>query len=239
MAVTNGNRQSVIRNTAATSPSWRRAKWLTTQSPAPPSLPSGDFLLVHLAISLDKSVEWVKHGADFLTKATLTPTYIANTGIRHEFWFKDSSDPSTPLSGSRNIQVQFNSSNFNGFNICAMCFSGASGIGTRHFVGNNGRTNTVTMPVSAGSQVYGTGTSTGAYTKMVMDGVNVFPSNLKPNQANIMKVVVGALTTSPVSAGTIDVTAQAIVGGISTNAAIEILASSGGGGSTRKRILIV
>jgi len=238
MAVSNGNRGGVTRNTAATSPAWRRAKWLTNQNPAPPSLPSGDFLLVHIAIPQNKSIQYVKHGTDNLTRFNSSPKWISSAGIRHEFWFKDSSDAATPLSGVQNIEVQFNSSIFNGFRITAMCFSGASGIGTQYYFGNNGRTHTRTMSVSEGSQVYGTGTSTGAFTKMVMNGVDRLPATLQPNQANIIKIIVGALTTSAVSAGTIDVTAQANVGGVTTNAAIEILAS-GGGGSTRRRIQIV
>ncbi len=241
MAVSNGNRGGVTRNTAATSPAWRRAKWLTNQSPAPPSLPSGDFLLVHIAIPQNKAIQYVKHGTDNLTKFNGTPKWISAAGIRHEYWFKDSSDATTALSGVQNIEVQFNTSMFNGFRITAMCFSGASGLGTMHYFGVNGRTHTRAISVSEGSQVYGIGTSTGAFTKMVMDGVNVFPANLQPNQANIIKVIVGALTTSAVSAGTIDVTAQAVTGGVTTNAAIEILASGGGGGggSTRRRTIIV
>ena len=238
MAVSNGNRGGVTRNTAATSPAWRRAQWLASQSPAPPSLPSGDFLLVHIALPQNKAIQYVKHGTDTLTEATLSPNWRSTPGIRHEFWYKDSSDASTALSGVQNIEVQFASSMFNGFRITAMCFSGATGIGTLHYFGNNGRTHTRTMSVSEGSQVYGVGTSTGAFTKMVMDGVDVLPANLQPNQANIQKIIVGALTTSAVSAGTIDVTAQANVGGITTNTAIEILASGGGGSTRRRRILI-
>tara|TARA_R100001463_G_scaffold23289_3_gene55952 strand:+ start:286 stop:1011 length:726 start_codon:yes stop_codon:yes gene_type:complete len=240
MAVTNGNRQSVIKNTSnAVSPVNRRITWATNQSPPPPTLPSGDFLLVHIAVAANKSVQWVKHGTDNLTKATLSPMWRNTPGVRHEFWYKNSSDASTPESGLKQIQVQFNSTYFNGVSICAMCFSGATGIGTTHYFGNQATPHTRSMSVSAGSQVYGASTSTGAYVKMIMDGVNVLPANLKPNQANINKVVVGALTTSPVSAGTIDVVAQPNPFGVGTNVAIEILASGGGGGSTRGRRILI
>lgn len=239
MAVSNGNRQSVIKNTAATSPSWKRLTWATNNSPAPPSLPSGDFLLVHISYAANQSLLHVKHGTDSLTRVSVSPAYIgSSTGIRHEFWFKDSSNASTALSGVQKIEVQFNSSFFNGVSVCAMCFSGASGIGTNYYYAVSGRTNTKTMSVSEGSQVYGTSTSTSAFTKMVMDGVDRLPANLKPNQGNINKIIVGALTTSAVSAGTIDVTAQANSGGACSNAAIEILASGGVSLRTRRRILI-
>lgn len=230
MAVGNGNRESVVKNTSAAAPSWRVLTWATSNSPPPPTVVSGDFLLIHVTYANNIALSSVTHDGDALTKAG-SKWQVSPTGQRHEFWYLP-----TPVAGVKEIKVTFASSMYNGISVCAMCFSGASGIGTIQYFGESSTPHTRSVSVSADSMVYGTSSSDGTYTNMIMDGVTVLPVNLKPNQVNVNNIVVGALTTSPVSAGNINVTATAPSGDVS-NVAIEIQAS-GSSGSTRRRIII-
>ena len=230
MAVGKGNRQSVIKNTAPAA--WTVASWLKSESPATPSMTGADLLLVHVVFGNNIAVSGITHNGNALTK--IGHNYFSGLGQREEFWYM-----LAPDSGSQDIVVTLNSAMFNGMSICAMGFTNATGIGLHAFNGANPTEHARTRTVSDGSMVYVTGISTVSHDDITIDGVQILPANLKPNQANVNDVVSGAISNSAHSAGTISTETDATIGGSITNSYVEIVDGNGGGGGSRRRLIII
>lgn len=217
MAVSNGNRESTVKNTSAVVPSWINLTWATADSPAPPTVAAGDLLLIVLSYANNIALNHVRHDGDDLTRAG--GGWLTSAGLRQEYWYI-----TAPASGLKEITVQFASAMFNGVSVCAMCFAGASGIGVLDTNDISATPHTQSITVSEGSMVYATMSSTGSHTSIAIDGTTILPANFEPNQVNVNKIVSGAWTTSSLSAGSIDVVTSQPTGSLS-NSSIEILAT--------------
>jgi hypothetical protein len=211
MAVSHGNRESVIRNTAAAA--WTTATWATSDSPAPPSMSGADLLLVHIVFGNNIATNSITHNGNSLTK--IGSNYFSGLGQREEFWYMLNPD------SSGNIVVNLASAMFNGISICAMGFVGATGIGGHGFNGAGSDPNNQNRTVGEGSMVYVTGISTVAHTSITIDGSTILPANFEPNQVNVNDIVSGAWSTSSHSAGTIATATDAQFSNI-TNSYVEI-----------------
>lgn len=221
MAIANGNRGSGSKSTV--SPAWTVATWANT--PNPPSVASGDFLLVAVSYAANIAMSNVTHAGNNLTRAG--GQWLSSAGITHEFWYT-----ATPTTGVQTIECTLASSYFSPLAITAMCFSGASGIGTISFNDSSATPHSDTFAVTDGSMVFTYATSTTAHTSIEIDGTVVLPANFEPNQFNINKIVSGAWTTTPISGTSVTTETVQFTGSIS-NSSIEIQASGGGGGGRR------
>lgn len=225
MAVSHGNRAATIKNTAAAA--WTTATWATSDSPAPPSVASGDLLLIGVALASNITISSCTHNGIALTSAGAH--YHSSLGVKEQFFYT-----TTPSTGIQNIVVTLSSAYFSGISISAMCFAGASGVGTPVWNDASSDPNTQSYSVSAGSMMYATGGSNVAHDDITIDGnvVTGVSGNLSPNQSNINKIYSGSWSGSSHSAGSITIETDGTSGVIS-NSHIEILASGGGGGSRR------
>jgi len=229
MAVTNGNRESVVKNTSPSGPAWRVLEWFTAHSPPPPSVASGDVLLIVISYANNMGIDSVTHNGDDLTR--VDGGWLSSAGIRQEYWYLD-----TPETGVRDIEVTFTTTIFNGISVCAMCFNGATGIGNIIKTDISNTPHTESLSVSSGSAVYTTIASTGAHTSITIDGNVTLPANFEPNQSNVNRIVSGAWSTTPTSAGNINITGTQPFGSISLSA-IEVLETTPV--ITRRRIMTV
>lgn len=187
-----------------------------------------DLLLVHISMQNTQTVSGIEYDGVTMTEVRQDNSVTYNKTIATFFLL-------APSTGSNNIVVTFSGGQFNPTAIFAQSFSGASGIGNSGFNDAISTPNTQALTISENSIIFATGVSGNAQSfGYQFDGVTA--TNFG-NGFNINNIVEGAFSQTGLSAGSVDVATRCDVNTI-TNHRVEIQ-EAGGGGSGRRRIIIV
>ena len=126
-----------------------------------------------------------------------------------------------PTSGTNQFVVNFSANQWSSTSMFAMSVHGTDGIGNHDSNDLGATPNSKTLVVSNGSAIFASGVSSNAFTGIDIDG----SARTLEYQHNTNSQVAGAISSIPLSAGTIDVVTKVTYNNV-TNQRFEILEKS-------------